>query len=237
MGPIFLISTNGTSYTSFPDFRGNHIEASVNRTTPHTSAINPPPIDTLRKIILLSVPILYAMVAIATLISSILIYGDFITRRSKSELCQVLLRMMDAPPGPARDEVILDTCVDIEEWFYTHNPNLNSTKGMTQKMMRRVPGAERHWERKNPGWTRYVRASGWHAGTPVRWDLERDAERHKLTERLGRDEKSPSLCFTVEAPGGIPDYVCSKTRRRFFIRQTLREALKLALEDPSSHKD
>ncbi|KAK0119447.1 hypothetical protein ONS95_010896 [Cadophora gregata] len=64
--------------------------------------------------------------------------------------CHTIQRIMDEPSGPERDELIMDICVELND-LYMKRVGLQRWRG---ELLMEIPGVEKHWEKKHPGWRR-----------------------------------------------------------------------------------
>tara|TARA_R110002060_G_scaffold16825_1_gene23356 strand:- start:674 stop:1225 length:552 start_codon:yes stop_codon:yes gene_type:complete len=78
-------------------------------------------------------------------------WNFFYTRdRDMARQCYIIQRIMDKPSSPGRDEVILDIRVELNNAYV----NRKAIQQWNGELLMDIPGAEEHWEKKNPGWWR-----------------------------------------------------------------------------------
>lgn len=88
-----------------------------------------------------------AMSTIMVTIQCVGLWRIYANEREMARQCHIIQRIMDKPSGAEREEVILDICVEITEWY-------DAKRGLERwraDYLMEIPGAKKHWERKHPG--------------------------------------------------------------------------------------
>ncbi|KAL2070229.1 hypothetical protein VTL71DRAFT_13255 [Oculimacula yallundae] len=135
MAPIPFTSTNATSCAILPVAGENHITAITGHSTIEDDSGRRELIRLVHSIIPVVVLFLFVMMS------------NYLITREKAKQCQMLHRIIGQPPGPAREEVILDLCVEMYDWYQDWRHDM----GKGDELMESIPGAEKQWEMRHKG--------------------------------------------------------------------------------------